>query len=365
MLNGMVRVGGVVTKRTSIHPQLIEAYYTCTRCGLRKGPYLCFDGVDNNDLGLCSLCQSAGPFALDQRRTIYRNFQRMTIQEPPSTVPAGRMPRQKVVILTNDLVDQAKPGDHLFVTGAYLNQRSLGLSGAHGYALFDTLIEANFIEIIGEVKEGAVTNQDIRVMRQYARSPNIFKKLINSIAPSIHGLYEAKRAICLSMFGGAPKDIEGHHRIRGDINVLLLGDPGMAKSQLLKYVEKLFPRSVLTSGKGASAVGLTAGVHRDMMTREWVLEGGALVLADKGICLIDEFDKMNETDRVSIHEAMEQQTISISKAGIVSTLQARCAVIAAANPIRGEYDNSMGFSENVNLSEPILSRFDVLCVLRD
>ncbi len=270
-----------------------------------------------------------------------------------------------MVILTNDLVDQAKPGDHLFVTGAYLNQQSVGLSGAHGYALFDTLIEANYVEILGEVKEGGVTAKDIHEMRQFAKDPRAVSMLIDSIAPSIHGLSEAKRAICMSMFGGMSKDIEGRHRIRGDINVLLLGDPGMAKSQLLKYVEKLFPRSVLTSGKGASAVGLTAGVHRDLMTREWVLEGGALVLADKGICLIDEFDKMNENDRVSIHEAMEQQTISISKAGIVSTLQARCAVIAAANPVRGEYDNSLSFSENVNLNEPILSRFDVLVVLKD
>ena len=280
-------------------------------------------------------------------------------------MPAGRMPRQKTIILTNDLVDQAKPGDHLFVTGAYLNQRSLGLTGSHGYALFDTLIEANYLELLGEVKEGGVTPSEINIMRQFAKDPRIGETLINSIAPSIHDLRDSKRALCLSMFGGNAKDVAGQHRIRGDINVLLLGDPGMAKSQLLKYVEKVFPRAVLTSGKGASAVGLTAGVHRDVLTREWVLEGGALVLADKGICLIDEFDKMNENDRVSIHEAMEQQTISISKAGIVSTLQARCAVIAAANPVRGEYDNSLQFSENVNLSEPILSRFDILCVLRD
>lgn len=149
---------------------------------------------------------------------------------------------------------------------------------------------------------------------------NIQKKLINSIAPSIYGHNFIKKALCLSMFGGQSKDVGGKHKIRGDINVLILGDPGTAKSQFLKYVEKTYHRVVYTTGKGASAVGLTAGVHRDPITSEWVLEGGALVLADKGICLIDEFDKMNDKDRTSIHEAMEQQSISISKAGIVTSL---------------------------------------------
>ncbi|MBA0712244.1 hypothetical protein Golax_011357 [Gossypium laxum] len=172
------------------------------------------------------------------------------------------------------------------------------------------------------------------------------------------------------MFGGQEKNVEGKHRLRGDINVLLLGDPGTAKSQFLKilflrYVEKTGQRAVYTTGKGASAVGLTAAVHKDPVTREWTLEGGALVLADKGICLIDEFDKMNDQDRVSIHEAMEQQSISISKAGIVTSLQARCSVIAAANPIGGRYDSSKTFSQNVELTDPIISRFDILCVVKD
>merc|ERR1719334_3049581 len=157
----------------------------------------------------------------------------------------------------------------------------------------------------------------------------------------------------------------GKHRIRGDINVLCCGDPGVGKSQFLKYTEKLAARAVYATGKGASAVGLTAAVRKDPLTREWTLEAGALVLADKGVCLIDEFDKMNDADRTSIHEAMEQQSISISKAGIVTSLQARCAVIAAANPIGGRYDPSMTFADNVDLTEPILSRFDVLCVVRD
>lgn len=154
-------------------------------------------------------------------------------------------------------------------------------------------------------------------------------------------------------------------RVRGDINVLLLGDPGTAKSQFLKYVERVTPRAVFTTGQGASAVGLTASVSRDALTREWTLQGGALVLADQGVCLIDEFDKMNEQDRTSIHEAMEQQTISISKAGIVTSLQARCAVIAAANPIKGKYQPGLTFSQNVDLTEPIISRFDILCVVKD
>jgi DNA replication licensing factor MCM2 len=160
------------------------------------------------------------------------------------------------------------------------------------------------------------------------------------------------------------KNVYNKHRIRGDINVLLLGDPGTAKSQFLKYLEKVAPRAVYTTGKGASAVGLTAGVHRDPMTKEWTLEGGALVLADRGMCLIDEFDKMNDSDRTSIHEALEQQSISVSKAGIVTSLQARCSVVAAANPIGGRYDSSLTFAENVELTDPILQRLDMLCVLQ-
>merc|ERR1712198_473977 len=161
------------------------------------------------------------------------------------------------------------------------------------------------------------------------------------------------------------KNPQEKHKVRGDINVLLCGDPGVAKSQFLKYVEKTAHRPVFTTGQGASAVGLTAYVQKNPTTKEWTLEAGALVLADRGICLIDEFDKMNDADRTSIHEAMEQQSISISKAGIVTSLQARCAIIAAANPIGGRYDPSMTFAENVDLTEPILSRFDILCVVKD
>ena len=167
------------------------------------------------------------------------------------------------------------------------------------------------------------------------------------------------------MFGGVAKNPGEKHRVRGDINILALGYPGTAKSQFLKYVEKTAHRAVFTTGQGASAVGLTASVSRDPVTREWTLQGGALVLADQGVCLIDEFDKMNDQDRTSIHEAMEQQSISVSKAGIVTSLQARCAVIAAANPIRGKYQSNLTFAQNVDLTEPILSRFDILCVVRD
>merc|ERR1719362_1120282 len=192
------------------------------------------------------------------------------------------------------------------------------------------------------------------------------ERVIASIAPSIYGHHYIKRAIAFSLFGGHTKQGKNNkHRIRGDINVLIMGDPGVGKSQFLKYTEKIAFRSVYSTGKGASAVGLTASVRRDTMSGEWTLQGGALVLADRGTCLIDEFDKMNEKDRVSIHEAMEQQTISVSKAGIIATLQARCAVIAAANPIRGRYDSSLTFIENVDLTDPILSRFDVLAVVRD
>merc|ERR1712061_353196 len=198
-----------------------------------------------------------------------------------------------------------------------------------------------------------------------SKDERIGERIMASISPSIYGHDDIKRALALTLFGGQPKDKSDKHRVRGGLNVLMCGDPGTAKSQFLKYLEKIAPRAIFTTGQGASAVGLTAYVQRSPMTQEWTLEAGALVLADKGVCLIDEFDKMNDADRTSIHEAMEQQTISISKAGIVTTLKARCSVIAAANPIGGRYDPSMTFSENVDSTEPILSRFDVLCVVRD
>ena len=210
-----------------------------------------------------------------------------------------------------------------------------------------------------------LTEEDEKEIRALARDERISKRIIKSIAPSIYGHENIKTAIALSLFGGVAKDVNRKHRIRGDINVLLLGDPGTAKSQFLKYAEKTAHRAVFTTGQGASAVGLTASVRKDPVTREWTLEGGALVLADKGTCLIDEFDKMNDADRTSIHEAMEQQSISIAKAGIVTTLQARCAIVAAANPTRGRYNPTIPFQQNVELTEPILSRFDVLCVVKD
>jgi len=280
-------------------------------------------------------------------------------------VPPGRVPRQKEVFILNDLVDKARPGDEVEITGIFMNKFDYGNNIKHGFPVFSTIIEANNVKRFGDERHVELTDEDKAEIRRLSRKPNIAEILFESIAPSIFGHRFIKQGLTLAMFGGVPKDIGGKHKIRGDINMLLLGDPGTAKSQFLKYVEQIFPRVVYTTGKGASAVGLTAGVHRDPVTQEWVLEAGALVLADKGVCLIDEFDKMNDQDRTSIHEAMEQQTISVSKAGINTTLQARASVIAAANPLKGTYNVALNFNDNVDLTAPILSRFDLLAVVKD
>ncbi|KAI6046019.1 MCM2/3/5 family-domain-containing protein [Pisolithus marmoratus] len=325
-LNTLVRVSGVVTRRSGVFPQLKYVKFDCRKCGAEV------------KISYCPNCESKGPFPVNSEQTVYRNYQKMTLQESPGSVPPGRLPRHREVILLWDLIDSAKPGEEI---ANHINKKE---------------------DLFAAFK---LTEEDERDIRAVARDERIRKRIIKSIAPSIYGHEDIKTAIALSLFGGVPKDVKRKHRIRGDINVLLLGDPGTAKSQILKYVEKTAHRSVFATGQGASAVGLTASVRKDPVTREWTLEGGALVLADKGTCLIDEFDKMNDADRTSIHEAMEQQSISISKAGIVTTLQARCAIIAAANPIRGRYNPTIPFQQNVELTEPILSRFDVLCVVKD
>ncbi|KAI7163921.1 hypothetical protein D0865_12083 [Hortaea werneckii] len=364
-LNCLLRVSGVVTRRTGVFPQLKYVKFDCTKCGVTLGPFP-QDSQQEIKISYCQNCQSRGPFTVNSEKTVYRNYQKLTLQESPGTVPAGRLPRHREVILLWDLIDSAKPGEEVEVTGIYRNNYDAQLNNKNGFPVFATILEANHVVKSHDQLAGfRLTEADEREIRQLSKDPKIIDKLVSSMAPSIYGHEDIKTAVALSLFGGVSKEAQGKHSIRGDINVLLLGDPGTAKSQVLKYIENTAHRAVFATGQGASAVGLTASVRRDPMTAEWTLEGGALVLADKGVCLIDEFDKMNDQDRTSIHEAMEQQTISISKAGIVTTLQARCAVIAAANPIGGRYNGTVPFSQNVELTEPILSRFDILCVVRD
>merc|ERR1719468_1211839 len=362
-LNKLVLVNGVVTKRSGVFNQVERLYLRCAKCNFPSGP---FEVQEDKDLkpGACIECQSRGPWRVDRQKTLYRNHQKITLQESPGSVEAGKMPRSKEVVLTNDQVDSVRPGDTLTLTGIYHCLYDAATNAKTCFPVYRTTIDAVHLKRSGDVKMESVTDEEQERILELAKKPNIRESFIASMAPSIYGMRHVKTAIALSMMGGMQKTAAGKHRIRGDINALVVGDPGLAKSQFLKYVEQTFPRAVYTTGKGASAVGLTAAVQRDE-NGQFCLQGGAMVLADDGICLIDEFDKMNDQDRTSIHEAMEQQTISVSKAGIVATLQARCAVIAVANPIEGRYDPQMSFAQNVNLSDPILSRFDLLCVLRD
>ncbi|XP_043934476.1 DNA replication licensing factor MCM2 [Protopterus annectens] len=364
-LNQLIRTSGVVTSCTGVLPQLSMVKYNCNKCSFILGPFFQSQNQEVKP-GSCPECQSTGPFEINMEETVYQNYQRITIQESPGKVAAGRLPRSKDAILLADLVDSCKPGDEIELTGIYHNNYDGSLNTANGFPVFATVILANHItKKDDKVAVGELTDEDVKAIVALSKDERIGERIFASIAPSIHGHEDIKRGIALALFGGEPKNPGGKHKVRGDINVLLCGDPGTAKSQFLKYVEKVSSRAVFTTGQGASAVGLTAYVSRNPVSKEWTLEAGALVLADRGVCLIDEFDKMNDQDRTSIHEAMEQQSISISKAGIVTSLQARCTIIAAANPIGGRYDPSLTFSENVDLTEPIVSRFDILCVVRD
>ena len=370
-LDCLVKVHGTVTRRSTVYPQLQLAYYTCQSCKNVQGP-IRVDSSSNDPSTVASSAPNQCPncevpfFRLHPTLSLYRNVQRVNLQETPGSVPPGRVPRTKEILMSDDLIDVARPGEEIVVTGVFIHKLDSTMTIQSGFPVFGTLIVANHVAKRHSAESADnLSPADIAQIQELSRDPRIGDRIVQSIAPSIYGQENCKMALAMSLFGGVPKNMNDKHRIRGDVNVLLLGDPGTAKSQLLKYAERTAPRAVYSTGKGASAVGLTASVHKDPITREWTLEGGALVLADQGLCLIDEFDKMNEQDRTSIHEAMEQQSISISKAGIVTSLQARCAVIAAANPIGGRYDSANTLADNVELTDPILQRFDILCVLQD
>ena len=365
----LISIKGIVTRASEVKPHISVASFVCDVCGHEE--FKTVGGMTylplfecNSDI--CKTSHSRGNLHQQTRGSKFVSFQDIRIQEPSDQVPMGQVPRSLKIYAFGHSTRQCSPGDLITITGVFLTQPFLGFKAITAGLLHDTYLEA--FKITRNKKSYRETNlskEMVEKLKSERNNQEVYSLLSKSIAPEIHGLEDVKKALLLLLVGGVSKKMADGMKIRGDINILLMGDPGVAKSQLLKHISLLAPRGVYTTGKGSSGVGLTAAVIKDSVTNEMNLEGGALVLADQGICCIDEFDKMDERDRTSIHEVMEQQSVSIAKAGITTTLNARTSILAAANPLYGRYDRRKTPHENINLPAALLSRFDLVFLLLD
>jgi len=385
-LRQLVCVEGVATKVSSVKPKVTKSVHYCPATKQHEAreyvdstdPQLGLPAVDASGRELpdriINITSSVYPTKDKEGNQLetefglstFKDHQTITLQEMPEKAPMGQLPRSVELVLDHDLVDRVKPGDRVQVVGVYraLTTAASGQSSTSG--LFKTVILVNSVQILGrDVSQLSFSSQDIRAIRSVSKQDNVLSILGRSVAPSIHGHEIIKKALALQLLSGCEKNLANGTHLRGDINILMVGDPSTAKSQLLRSAMGIAPLAVSTTGKGSSGVGLTAAVTSDPDTRERRLEAGAMVLADRGLVCVDEFDKMSENDRVAIHEAMEQQTVTIAKAGIHASLNARCSVLAAANPVYGQYDRSRRIQENIGLPDSLLSRFDLLFVVLD
>jgi replicative DNA helicase Mcm len=387
-LGKLITVEGLVRKVTEVRPKIQDAVFQCVRCGAAievpqdgqtlKEPLECYE-----DQGGCKRSAASTKFVLltgpaslidpfeEPREGQTRRFsefvdtQKIEVQESPEGLRGGEQPQRLAGFMDDDLAGAISPGDRVILNGVLREQpRSIG--GAKS-TIFDIFLEIISVERQKhDYEEIPITPEDEERIVAFARDPEIYSKLVRSIAPSIYGLEVEKEALLLQLFGGVAKVLPDGTRIRGDMHLVMCGEPGTAKSQLLRYMAQVAPRAIYTSGKSSSAAGLTAAaIKDDLALGQWTLEAGALVLADRGLACIDELDKMNPLDRDAMHEAMEQQTISVAKAGITATLQSRTSILGAANPKFGRFDTHQSIAEQIDLPPALLSRFDAIFAIAD